>query len=892
MRVERSSSARVYELEAVFNVGPRVWAEVHPALQVEGDKLREMTKDNKKARIGKYEYSQQKLGSGSRSYFQQRSTAPALSSTSSPSPRFQQDQKGKASGSKSQESTSGNRSFPTCPKCGKNHLGECLAAKRGALGVASLAIGDTVSFVTPYIAVNFGVSPETLSEAFSVSTPVGDPFIARRVYRNCPVTVSQQFTSADLVVLEMIVRFQFPNEQVLEWKGSISLPTARFISYLKARKIFFKGYVYHLFWVKDSNSGTPTFESVPVVNKIIEVFPKDLPRVPHEREIDFGIYLNIDTHTISILPYRMATAEIKELKEQLKDLLDKGSIRPSISPWCAPVLFVKKNDGSLRMCIDYRQLNKVIIKNKYPIPSIDDLFNKLLGASYFSQIDLRCNYHQLRVRNWDILKIAFGTRVFKQYLDLFVIVFIDDFIIYSQNEEEHATRLKVVLETLKDRELFAKFCKYGYLIYCAASRVGLGCVLMQPDHKSLQYVLTQKELNLHQRRLLEFLKDFDINVLYHPSKANIVVDALRRLYMFSVAHVEEEKKELANDVHRLARLGVYLTDTSDSGLIVQNGSEYSLVAEFINRKLRFSPKGEMMCFVTNMAYLFLIWVKVEHQKPGGMTQEINIPTWKWEVINMYFILGLPHTRRHHDSIWMIVDKVTKSTHFLAVKTRDSTEDYTKLCINEIVSLHGVPLSIILDRDGWSSRAYHLDLKRTYRELMAPYEALYGRRCRSLIGWFEVGEAALIGLDSVHEAMEKVQLIKDRLKTDQSRQKSYSDMRRRDLAFEIDDWVFMKELPLKGKCMGDPTLLVPLESVVVKYSLIYEEVPIEILAHQFRRLRNKDVASVKVLWRSQSVDGATWEEEAAMKAKYPQHFPSDCISALGISSSPVSQFTVP
>uniref|UniRef100_M1D864 Gag-pol polyprotein n=1 Tax=Solanum tuberosum TaxID=4113 RepID=M1D864_SOLTU len=204
MRVERSSSARVYELEAVFNVGPRVWAEVHPALQVEGDKLREMTKDNKKARIGKYEYSQQKLGSGSRSYFQQRSTAPALSSTSSPSPRFQQDQKGKASGSKSQESTSGNRSFPTCPKCGKNHLGECLAAKRGALGVASLAIGDTVSFVTPYIAVNFGVSPETLSEAFSVSTPVGDPFIARRVYRNCPVTVSQQFTSADLVVLEMV----------------------------------------------------------------------------------------------------------------------------------------------------------------------------------------------------------------------------------------------------------------------------------------------------------------------------------------------------------------------------------------------------------------------------------------------------------------------------------------------------------------------------------------------------------------------------------------------------------------------------------------------------------------------------------------------------------------
>ncbi|WMV49390.1 hypothetical protein MTR67_042775 [Solanum verrucosum] len=161
--------------------------------------------------------------------------------------------------------------------------------------------------------------------------------------------------------------------------------------------------------------------------------------------------------------------------------------------------------------------------------------------------------------------------------------------------------------------------------------------------------------------------------------------------------------------------------------------------------------------------------------------------------------------------------------------------------------------------------------------MAPYEALYGRRYKSTVGWFEVGEAALIRPDSVHEAMEKVQLIKDRLKTTQSCRKSYADVRRRDLEFEIDEWVYLKVPPIKGvmrfgkkgklslRYIGPYRILkriVPLESVAMKDSLIYEEVPVEILDCQVRRLRNKDVASVKVLWKSQSVEGATWEAEAA------------------------------
>ena len=167
-----------------------------------------------------------------------------------------------------------------------------------------------------------------------------------------------------------IFHFQFPEEPILECKGSSLMPMGRFISYLKARKIISKGYLYHLVRVKDSSSETPTLESAPVVCEFPELFQEDLPGVPPEREIDFGIYLLTSTQPISIPPYRIALAELKELKESLKDLLYKGFIRHSISPWGAPVLFVGKKDGSLKMCIDYRQLNKVTIRNKYPIPGL------------------------------------------------------------------------------------------------------------------------------------------------------------------------------------------------------------------------------------------------------------------------------------------------------------------------------------------------------------------------------------------------------------------------------------------------------------------------------------------------------------------------------------------
>ncbi|KAH0760944.1 hypothetical protein KY290_017017 [Solanum tuberosum] len=155
-----------------------------------------------------------------------------------------------------------------------------------------------------------------------------------------------------------------------------------------------------------------------------------------------------------------------ELKEQLNDILDKGFIRPSVSPWGAPVLIVRKKDGSLRMCIYYRQLNKVTIKNKYPLPRINDLFNQLQGASCFSKFDLRSGYHQLRVRECDIPKIA--SRSVMVIMNMFVIVFIDDILIYLRNEEDHASHLRIVLQTLEDKELYAKFSKCEFWLKSVA----------------------------------------------------------------------------------------------------------------------------------------------------------------------------------------------------------------------------------------------------------------------------------------------------------------------------------------------------------------------------------------------------------------------------------------
>ncbi|GJU51729.1 putative reverse transcriptase domain-containing protein [Tanacetum coccineum] len=229
---------------------------------------------------------------------------------------------------------------------------------------------------------------------------------------------------------------------------------------------------------------------IPVVREFPEVFLENLSDLPLVRQVEFQIDLMPGAALVARAPYRLAPSEMQELSNQLQELANRGFIRPSTSPWGALVLFVKKKDGSFRMCIDYRELNKLTVKNRYPLPRIDDLFDQLQGSSVYSNIDLRLGYHQLRVRDEDIHKTAFRMRyghyefqvmpfgltnapdvfmdlinhVCKPYLDKFVIVFIDDILIYSHNKEEHTDHLRIILELLKKEKLYAKFSKCDFWI--------------------------------------------------------------------------------------------------------------------------------------------------------------------------------------------------------------------------------------------------------------------------------------------------------------------------------------------------------------------------------------------------------------------------------------------
>ncbi|KAK1432277.1 hypothetical protein QVD17_09172 [Tagetes erecta] len=1044
------------------------------------------------------------------------------------------------------------------------------------------------------------------------------------VCRNCKITIEDEEYDIDLVPMvlgefkvvvgmDWLSRYHAEIEcerkviHVLSPSGKrVSIHGERKVepklcTIIEAMKYVHNGGRTFLAYVIDTTIGTSQqIVDIPIVRDYADVFPEELHGLPPEREVEFRIELVPGANPVAKAPYRLAPTEMRELMTQIQELLDKGFIRPSVSPWGAPVLFVKKKDGSMRMCIDYRELNKLTVKNRYPLPRIDDLFDQLQGASWFSKIDLRSGYHQLKVREEDVAKTAFRTRyghyeflvmsfgltnapaafmdlmnrVCRTMLDKFVIVFIDDILVYSRSESDHACHLREVLETLRKEKLYAKFSKCAFwlkevqflghvinedgilvdpskveailkwvppknptevrsflglagyyrrfirdfssmalpltkltrknekfvwgkdqeeafkelkeklssapilslpegtddlVVYTDASRRGLGCVLMQrgkviayasrqlknnecnypthdlelaavvfalkiwrhylygtkctiySDHKSLKYFFEQKDLNMRQRRWLELIKDYECDILYHPGKANVVADALSRkeypppiqiksMRIVVTPHIlddirEAQVKSLAAQDPRKERMKgiVDKLEENENKIKMRFGriwiprfcevktllldeahkSRYSVHpgATKMYRDLKRNywwpgMKRDIAKYVAKC--LTCAQVKAEHQKPCGMLQPLEIPVWKWEDITMDLVTKLPKTKKGHDAIWVVVDRLTKSAHFLAIREAYSSERMAEIYVNDIVSRHGVPVTIVSDRDTrftsryWRkfqeemgtklliSTAYHPQTdgqtERTIQTLidmlraciidfggnwdehlplvefsynnsyhasikMAPFEMLYGRKCRTPVSWGEVGQRELAHKDVVAKTNEKIDIVRARLKAAQDRQKAYADRRRRSIEFQVGDFVLLKVSPWKGiirfrkrgklspryigpfkilarvgqvayrlelpsklngihdtfhvsqlrKCLADEMAYVPLDDIEIDEKLNYVEKPVAIKDFKEKILRNKVIRQVLVQWKHRKGSDLTWESEDEMREHYPTLF---------------------
>nr|GEY48466.1 putative reverse transcriptase domain-containing protein [Tanacetum cinerariifolium] len=365
---------------------------------------------------------------------------------------------------------------------------------------------------------------------------------------------------AKIICDEKVVHIPIEDETLII-QGNQSRTRLILISCIKTERYISKGCQVFIAQVMEKKSDEKRLENILVVKEFLDVFPEELPGLPPVRQVEFQIDLIPEAAPVARAPYRLAPSEMQELSNQLQELADRVFIHPSTSPWGAPILFVKKKNGSFRMCIYYRELNKLTVKNRYPLARIDDLFDQLQGSSVYLKINLRSGYHQLRVRDEDIPKTAFRIR-YRHYE-------------FQGKDQEMA--FQILKQRLCEAPILAlPEGNNDFIVYCDASIQGLGAVLMQRekvityasrqlkphrenytthdlelgavvfdlkiwrhylydtkcivfnDHKSLQHVLNQKELNMRQRHWLELLVDYDCEICYHPGKANVVANTLSR----------------------------------------------------------------------------------------------------------------------------------------------------------------------------------------------------------------------------------------------------------------------------------------------------------------------------------------------------------------------------
>ncbi|GJQ96852.1 putative reverse transcriptase domain-containing protein [Tanacetum coccineum] len=495
--------------------------------------------------------------------------------------------------------------------------------------------------------------------------------------------------------------------------------------------------------------------------------------------------------------------------------------------------------------------------------------------------------------------------------------------IHEKNYTTHDLELRAVVFVLK---------MWRHYLY------GTRCIVFT-DHKSLQHILGQKEFNMRQRRWLELLSDYDCDIRYHPGKANVVADALskkervkplrvRALVMTIGLNLPKQILEAQTEALKPENL----TAEDVGGMLRQDLTKERLKPRAdetlcLNNRSWLPCYGDLRTLVMHESHKSKYSIHSKHQKPSDLLVQPEIPEWKWEKITMDFVTKFPKTTNGYDTIWVIVDRLTKPAYFLPMRENDPMEKLMKLYVKEVITRHGVPVSIISDRDGrftslfWQalhkalgtrldmSTTYHPETEgqseRTIQTLedmlracvldfgknwdrhlplvefsynnsyhtsikAAPFEALYGRKCRSPVCWAEVGDAQLTGPALIQETTEKIVQIKSRIQAARDRQKSYANIKCKPMVFQVGDKVIERvetvayklELPPQlnrvhntfhvsnlKKRLSDESLVIPLEELRVDDKLHFVEEPIEVMDREIKQLKRSHNPIIKVRWNS-------------------------------------------
>nr|GEW67997.1 putative reverse transcriptase domain-containing protein [Tanacetum cinerariifolium] len=517
-----------------------------------------------------------------------------------------------------------------------------------------------------------------------------------------------------------------------------------------------------------------------------------------------------------------------------------------------------EKDGSFRMCIDYRELNKLTVKNRYPLPRIDDLFDQLQGSRVYSKIDLRSGYHQLRVRKEDIPKATFRTRY--GYYEFQVMPF-------------GLTNAPAVFMDLMNRVCKSVGCGFD------AKGEGYSLCIHQLKVHEKNYTTHDLELGavvftlkMWRHYLYELLSDYDCKIRYHPGKANMVADALSRKERSKPLRVRalvmtiglNLPKQILNAQSKARKEENFINEDLDLRALIMHEShksKYSIHPRSDKmyqdlKKLYWWPnmKAEIVVYVSKC--LTCAKVKIGYQKPSGLLVQSEIPQWKWENITMDFVTKLPKTASGQDTIWVIVDRLTKSARFLPMREDDTLEKLTRQYLKEVVSKHEKSLNKALGTRLDMSTAYHPETDgQSERTIQTLEDMLHACVLDFGKGWDKHLPLVEFSYNNSYHTNIKASPFEALYGQQLSRVHS---------TFHI--------LKLK-KCMADKPLAIPLDEIQVDNKLNFIEEPVEIMDRKVKRLKQSRIPIVKVRWNSRRGLEFTWECEDQMQKKYPRLFPN-------------------